>query len=62
MEIKEYRLLLFIKLYREQFGVTLTREQAHEKASLLVHYARMFIKPVAKLTEDSIMNESNVSE
>jgi hypothetical protein len=60
MEIKEERLLLFIKLYREQFGVTLTREQAHEKASLLVHYARLYIKPLAKPNEDGIISKSNV--
>jgi hypothetical protein len=54
MEIKEYRLLLFIKLYREQFGVTLTREEAYRKASLLLHYTAMCLKPLAKIDEDDI--------
>jgi hypothetical protein len=56
MEIKEDRLLLFIKLYREQFGVTLSREKAYEKASLLLHYTRMCLKPLAKVEEDAINN------
>ena len=62
MEIKEHRLLLFIKLYREQFGVTLTREEAYKKASLLIHYAQMCMKPLAKVDEDEIIDMSNVSE
>jgi hypothetical protein len=62
MEIKEHRLLLFIKLYREQFGVELTRSQAYEKASLLAHYAHMCMKPLAKVDEHDINNESNASE
>jgi hypothetical protein len=62
MEIKEQRLLLFIKLYREQFGVTLTREEAYEKASLLLYYARLYMKPLAKVGEDDIITKSDVSK
>ena len=61
MEIKEDRLLLFIKLYREQFGVELTRDQAYKKASLLLHYARSCIKPLAKIDEDEIIDMPNVN-
>jgi len=62
MEIKEQRLLLFIKLYREQFGVELTRSQAYEKASLLLHYAALCIKPLAKINGDDINNMRNEDE
>jgi len=61
MEIKEQRLLLFIKLYKEQFGVTLTREEAYKKASLLVHYTKMCLKPLAKIDRDGIMDKPNES-
>ena len=59
MEIKEQRLLLFIKLYREQFGVELSREEAYRKASLLLHYAALCIKPLAKIDEDEIIPMRN---
>jgi len=62
MEIKEHRLLLFIKLYRDQFGVTLTKSEAHKKATLLVHYAQLCMKPLAKVNEDDIIDLSNVGE
>jgi len=62
MEIKEHRLLLFNKLYQEQFGVTLTKSQAYEKASLLMHYAYLCMKPLAKPDEDEIMDKPDVSE
>nr|MCS3815508.1 hypothetical protein [Mucilaginibacter sp. X4EP1] len=61
MEIKEDRLLLFIKLYREQFGVTLSRSEAHRKAALLLHYTRMYLNPLAKTNEDGINNTSNTN-
>jgi len=61
MEIKEQRLLLFIKLYREQFGVELNRSDAYKKASLLLHYAQLCMKPLAKVDEDDIINMSNTS-
>jgi hypothetical protein len=62
MEIKEHRLLLFIKLYREQFGIELTRDQAYKKAYLLLHYTRLCLKPLAKLDEDDINNRSNANK
>ena len=62
MQVKEERLLLFMKLYKEEFGVELTRSQAHEKASLVLQYAMLCMKPLAKLEEYEIMSVSNVSE
>ena len=62
MEIKEHRLLLFIKLYKEQFGVNLSRDEAYKKASLLVHYAQLCMKPLAKVNEDDIIDWSNVGD
>jgi len=62
MEIKEHRLQLFIELYEQEFGVLLTKSEAYEKASLLLHYAALCIKPLAKLDEDEIMDMSNVSD
>jgi hypothetical protein len=56
MEIKEHRLLLFIELYKETFGVTLSRSEAHKKASLLLQYALLCIKPLGKVNEDDIIN------
>jgi hypothetical protein len=56
MEIKEHRLLLFIELYKETFGVTLTRSEAHAKASLLLQYVLLCLKPLAKINEDDINN------
>lgn len=61
MEIKEDRLLLFIKLYKEQFGVTLNRSEAYKKASLLLHYVQLCMKPLAKIDEDDITNMRNGS-
>lgn len=54
MEIREHRLLLFIELYREHFGVLLGRDEAHEKALLLINYAKLFISPVAKIDRSDI--------
>ena len=56
MEIKEHRLLLFIELYKETFGITLTRSEAHQKASLLLQYVLLCLKPLAKIDEDDINN------
>ena len=61
MEIKEHRLLLFIELYEKEFGITLTHEEAHEKASLLLHYTRMYIQPLAQVREDDITDMSNIN-
>jgi len=61
MEIKENRLLLFIELYKETFGVTLSRSEAHAKASLLLQYVSSCIKPLAKVEDDTIMEKSNES-
>jgi hypothetical protein len=62
MEIKEHRLRLFVELYKQEFGITLTKSEAHEKASRLLHYALMCLKPLAKIDEDDIMGVSNVSD
>lgn len=62
MEIKEHRLLLFIKLYRELYGVTLNRDEAYKKASLLLHYAQLCMKPLAKADENAINTMRNESE
>lgn len=62
MEIKDHRLLLFIKLYREQFGVELTREQAYQKAYLLLHYTRLCLRPLAKADENGINDMSNTND
>jgi hypothetical protein len=62
MEIKEHRLLLFIELYEEKFGITLTKSEAHEKATLLMQYVLLFLKPLAKIEENDITSMPNVSE
>ena len=62
MEIKEHNLLLFIELYKELFGEVLSRDEAFEKASLLLQYGLMCIKPLAKPEEDDINNMSNARE
>ena len=62
MEIKEHQLLLFIELYEEAFGVTLSRNDAYEKASLLLQYALLCIKPLAKIDQSDTNNMSNESE
>ena len=59
MEIKEHRLLLFIKLYREQFGVELSREDAYRKASLLVRYATLCMRPLAKFDDGATQEPSS---
>lgn len=56
MEIKEHRLVLFIELYKEIHGITLSPGEAYKKASLLLHYALLCIKPLAKVNEDGINN------
>jgi len=62
MEIKDHRLLLFIELYKELHGVTLSRNEAYEQASNLLQYVLHCIKPLAKIDEDDINNMSNESE
>eukprot|EP01037_Dinobryon_pediforme_P009412 gene9412-9492_t len=57
MEIKEHRLLLFIKLYRELYGVTLDRDAGYKKASQLLHYASLCTKTLAKADENAINNK-----
>jgi hypothetical protein len=54
MEIKEKDLLSFIELYKKQFSITLTRNEGHEMASLLLQHVRMCLKPLAKINEDDI--------
>jgi len=54
MQIKEHRLLAFIELYKELHGITLSRKEAQEKASLLLHYVLLCIKPIAKIDENDI--------
>jgi hypothetical protein len=61
MDIKEHRLRLFIELYKQDFGITLTREEAYEKASALLHYTKLFIKPLAKAIGDDINDMSNIN-
>ena len=61
MEIKDERLLIFITLYKQQFGVELTKSQAHEKAQLLLHFALMYLKPLPKISQDDIMTMPNDS-
>lgn len=62
MEIKEHRLLIFIELYRELYGVTLTKTEAYEKATLMLRYALLCIKPFAKPNEDAINDIPNENE
>jgi len=62
MEIKEHRLSAFMELYEQKFGITLTKSEAHEKATLLMQYVLLFLKPLAKIGESDITNMPNVSE
>jgi hypothetical protein len=62
MEIKEHRLQLFIELYEKELGITLTTSEAHEKASLVLQYVLMCLKPLAKVDGDDITDMPNVSE
>jgi hypothetical protein len=62
MEIKEHRLLLFMELYEKEFGISLSRTEALEKALLLIHYARLFIHPLAEIKQDDITNMRNESK
>ena len=62
MEIKEHRLLLFIELYKETYGVVLSRSEAHKKASLLLQYALLCLKPLAKNDGDDINTMRNENE
>lgn len=61
MEIKEHRLLSFMDLYEKEFGIKLSRSEAHEKASHLLQYVLFCIKPLAKIIEDDINDMPNVS-
>lgn len=56
MKIKEHRLKLFIELYKKEFGITLTKKDAHEKASRILRYVLIGIKPLAKTDENDINN------
>jgi len=62
MQISEERLLAFIELYEKEFGITLTRSEAHEKALLLMQYGGLFIQPLAEIDENDINNMSNISD
>lgn len=54
--------MAFIELYKETFGTNLSRSEAHEKATLLLNYVLLSIKPLAKTDEDTIIDRSNESE
>ncbi|MGY3215095.1 hypothetical protein [Mucilaginibacter sp. HD30] len=56
MEIKEHRLMLFIELYRGIHGISFSREEAYRKASLMLQYAMLCIRPLAKADESDINN------
>jgi len=62
MEIKEHRLVLFIELYKEIYGNTLSPGEAYKKASLLLNYAPLCIKPLAKADENGINNMRNEND
>ena len=62
MEIKEHRLLAFIELYKELHGIALTPSEAHEKATLMLRYALLCIKPFPKSAENDIIIMSNENE
>jgi len=62
MEIKDHRLLLFIELYKETFGVSLSRSDAHKKATLLLDYVLLCLKPLAKTDDDDTITKSNAGE
>jgi hypothetical protein len=62
MEIKEHRLKQFAELYKELYGKTLTADETFIKASLLLQYGQLCIRPLAKIVEADIINMSNESE
>ncbi|MDN3581882.1 hypothetical protein [Mucilaginibacter flavus] len=62
MQIKEDRLQQFIELYEREFGVQLSISEATEKATRLLQYVYMCLKPLAKVSEDDITDMPNVSE
>ena len=45
----------------EDFGILLSREEAYEKASSLLHYARLLMQPLAKVDGGDINNMRNES-
>jgi hypothetical protein len=52
MEIKPHRLAEFKKLYKQEFGIELTDQEILEKASLLLDYVRLCMKPMDIITVD----------
>lgn len=52
MNISDKRLKEFIELYKEVGGVELSRAEAHEKATLLLEYVMMCMKPLNNTAEE----------
>ena len=54
MKITEDRLNSFIELYRQEFGVLLTKGEAQQKATILLDYVLLGLEPLAKVDESDI--------
>jgi hypothetical protein len=54
VELSESQLQSFIDLYQKKFGIVLSKGQAQEKATRLLQYVLLCVKPVAKVCENDI--------
>lgn len=57
MKITEDRLRSFIDLYQQEFGVLLSKSEAQQKATMLLDYVNLGLKPLAKVDESDINKE-----
>ena len=56
MELTEAQLQSFIDLYHKKFDIILTKSEAQQKASILLQYVLLCVKPLAKADENDINN------
>ncbi|QKJ32442.1 hypothetical protein HQ865_22645 [Mucilaginibacter mali] len=56
MQINDQQLQAFVQLYYEECGVMLSDKDAYEKASLLLQYVLMCLKPFPNADRDEIMD------
>lgn len=61
MELSEAQLQSFIELYKNELGMDITIAEAQERATSLLYFVSLCMKPVAKNTQSAINDMSDVN-
>lgn len=62
MELTEAQLHSFIDLYQKELGITLSKDQAHEKALSLLYFVSLCMQPLEKIKENDIIDTLDINQ